>query len=125
METQSNAPAAGVSSDYLDGLASAFVAANKRYYFGDLADTVILRERLMSLSDCLEQFSMITVTGKITALNRLVSCYVQYSTDKPEERAQTLNAVTGVSGISELLEHLAANSETLDIWANFFNSLQK
>lgn len=123
MQTANTVAEATQEPGFINGLASAFVEANKDFYFSNIADRELLEQRLTMFADCIENLWKIGIQGKITALSRLVACYVQHSTDNPKEQAQTLNAVTGDAGISRLLEHLAAYSETLEVWADFLGVL--
>lgn len=85
--------------NYLDDLAAAFVEANKSYFFGDITDRQVLEQRVTMFADCLDTLWRISMSGKITALSRLLTCYVQHSTDGKKEKADTLNAITGYNGL--------------------------
>lgn len=119
MNKPMNAAPTAQTPGFIDGLAASFVEANKDYYFGNIGDRDVLEQRLTAFADCIESLWKVPITGKITALSRLVACYVQHSTDNPKEREETLGAVTGNDGIGGLLELLATYSDTLEVWADF------
>lgn len=119
MNKPMNAAPTAQTPGFIDGLAASFVEANKDYYFGNIADRDVLEQRLTAFADCIDSLWKVPVTGKITALSRLVACYVQHSTDGERERAETLNAITGYNGLCTVMETLAAYSDTLEVWADF------
>lgn len=123
MTKKTTATHAVATPNFLDNLASAFVEANKDYFFSNIPDRNVLRGRAAALCDLLEALAKISIHGKMSALTRMATCYALHSTDTAREKAETLKEITGSSGLCSLLETLGVRSEDIDIWADFMGVL--
>lgn len=106
----------------INELANAFNKNVKGYYFGNISNITLLFQMVDIIGIVFDQLNR-TRTGLISPLMRIVAHYAATSTDT--DKKYVIEKMTQQNGVCPLLEQIQATSETIGVWADFFETLKK